>query len=157
MRHAHAESFNTLGDRLRPLDDLGRDQARRIGDLLQGSGIQFILTSDAARARQTAAGLGLGVETEALRSLYDGGSGTYIECARELDDAHTAVLLVGHNPSVASAVYRLMDQQRSDPDAMELITTHFPTATCCQLDFEGPWRALTRARLVRTLRTKLPK
>jgi phosphohistidine phosphatase len=157
MRHAHAESFNTLGDKLRPLDDLGREQAAKIGHELADAGIQLIVTSAAARARQTAAGLGLGVDVEVDESLYDAGTGTLIDHVRGCDDAVERVLVVGHNPVIAGAVYRLLDERHSDPTALDLIATHFPTATCCQLEFEGRWKDLGRARLIRTLRTKYPK
>jgi phosphohistidine phosphatase len=99
----------------------------------------------------------LGAEVEATDALYDGGTGTVIDRIRGVDDAVTTLLVVGHNPAIAAAVYRLMDQDRSDPDAMALIATHFPTATCCELTFAGSWPDLRRARLTRVLRTKDPK
>jgi len=37
------------------------------------------------------------------------------------------------------------------------VSTHFPTATCCRFEFDGPWSDLETARLTRTIRTKLPK
>jgi phosphohistidine phosphatase len=157
MRHAHAEPFATLGDKLRPLDDLGRTQAATIGAALRDAGVNYVLTSSAARTRQTVATMALGAEVEALDALYEGGTGTVVDRIRGVDDAVTVLLVVGHNPAIAAAVYRLMDQDRSDADAMALVATHFPTATCAELQFEGSWPELRRARLVRVLRTKYPK
>jgi phosphohistidine phosphatase len=157
MRHAHAEQSAPLGDRLRPLDQLGRDQAAKIGGRLRDAGIQFVLASSAARTVQTAAALGLGVPTETLDALYYGGTGTYLRSVRSLDDAVERALVVGHNPSIADAVDQLLDETTSDPAALALIATHFPTATCCELVFDGSWADLTTAALVRVLRTKQPK
>ncbi|MDR0991122.1 MAG: histidine phosphatase family protein [Propionibacteriaceae bacterium] len=156
MRHAHASASHLLSDRNRPLDQLGHDQAARIGAQLTGAGIEWVLVSSAARTRQTVADLRLGVEVEPLDALYDGGTGTYLDYLHEVDEALGTVLLVGHNPSIAGLVYRLADPATSDPTALALVTSQFPTATCCQLDFTGSWDSLRQARLVRTLRPSYP-
>jgi phosphohistidine phosphatase len=159
MRHAHAEPWHTLGDKLRPLDELGRDQARRIGALLQDAGITYVLTSSAARTRQTVAELKLGTDVivEPDDDLYGGGSSFLIHRVFALPDEYDTALVCGHNPDIASAVHRLADPDRSDPEAWADIETHFPTATCCQLEFGPTWRDARGARLVRTLRTKRPR
>jgi phosphohistidine phosphatase len=157
LRHAHAVPSSPLGDRCRPLDQLGREQARRVGAELAQSGVELALTSPAARARQTVAGLGLGVPVEVVTALYGGGCSVLIDQVRQLDDALEAVLVAGHNPDIAAAVHHLLDRTASQPEAVALIETHFPTATCCQLEFDGPWAELSSARLVRTLRGKKPR
>jgi phosphohistidine phosphatase len=157
MRHAHAAPGGTLGDLYRPLDQLGRDQARRIGAALADAGVEWVLTSPAARTRQTVAGLGLGAPVEVVPALYGGGCSVLIDRLRQLDDDLQRVLLVGHNPDVAAAVQRLYDPADSDPTAVGLIQTHFPTATCCQLEFDQPWSELSSARLRRSLRSKPPR
>jgi len=156
MRHASADSWGILGDRNRPLTPAGREEAAFIGGQLADSGIQYVVVSAAARTRQTVASLGLGVDVESSDRLYGAGSSTILDIIRELDPALTCVLVVGHSPSIPTLVHQLVSEN-SDSDALDLVSTHFPTATCCRFEFEGPWYDLETARLTRTIRTKLPQ
>jgi phosphohistidine phosphatase len=156
MRHASAESFGILGDRNRPLTPAGREEAAYVGRQLADSGIEYVVVSSAARTRQTVSSLGLMVDVESTDQLYGAGSSTILDIARELDPAITTALVVGHSPAIPGLVHALADED-SDPGALELVSTHFPTATCCRLEFTGPWAELVSARLTRTIRTHLPK
>lgn len=156
MRHASAESFGILGDRNRPLTPAGRDEAAWVGSQLAESGIKYVVVSSAARARQTVSSLGLMVDVEPTDQLYGAGSGTILDIAREFDPELTAALIVGHSPGIPGLVHALADDD-SDFGALNLVSTHFPTATCCRLEFTGPWSDLVSARLTRTIRTRLPK
>jgi phosphohistidine phosphatase len=156
MRHATAESWGVLGDRNRPLTHAGRTEAATIGQQLAEEGIQYVLVSPAARTRQTVANLGLGVDVEPVDHLYGAGSGTVLDVVRELDPQFTRVLVVGHSPAIPHLVHDLADET-SDADALDLVSTHFPTATCCRLELRGAWADLTTARLTRTYRTRLPR
>jgi phosphohistidine phosphatase len=168
MRHAHAASGGGLADRDRPLDETGRDEARIVGGYLRTAGIDYVLVSTALRTRQTVAGLNLtgslnraaepagsvdrAVVVEPEERFYTEGAETYLEKIRALpDDARTA-LVCGHNPSVAAVARRLSDPQTSNPQALRLIETYYPTATCCHFEAEGTWGDLTRARLVEVLK-----
>ncbi|MDR0416515.1 MAG: histidine phosphatase family protein [Propionibacteriaceae bacterium] len=157
MRHAHAVAHDLTRDSYRPLDDLGRDQARRIAAALAGSGIAYAVTSPAARTRQTVAALALGVPVRVADSLYGGGLSALLAEIRALPDDCDTALVCGHNPEVAMAAHRLADPAISDPAALADIATHFPTATCCQLELGRTWDDLAGARLVRTLRAKRPR
>jgi phosphohistidine phosphatase len=156
MRHASADSWGILGDKFRPLTPGGRAEAELIGQQLAGSGIQHVVVSTAARTRQTVANLGLGVDVEPNDHLYGAGSTTVLGIVHELDPALTCVLVVGHAPSIPTLVHQLADED-SDIDALDLVSTHFPAATCCRFEFDGPWAALENARLTRTFRTRLPQ
>lgn len=156
MRHASAESFGILGDRNRPLTPAGREEAAYVGSQLADSGIQYVVVSSAARARQTVSSLGLMVDVEPTDKLYGAGSSTILDIARELDPSLTTVLVVGHSPGIPGLVHALADDD-SDSSALDLVSTHFPAATCCRLEFTGPWADLVSARLTRTIRTHLPK
>jgi phosphohistidine phosphatase len=157
LRHAHAAPGGALGDLYRPLDRIGRDQARHLGAALADAGIEWVLTSPAARTRQTVAELGLDAPVEVVPALYGGGCSVLIDRVRQLDDDLHRVLVSGHNPDIAAAVQRLLDPDSSDPVAVDLIRTHFPTATCCQLEFDQPWSELSSASLRRSLRSKAPR
>ncbi len=156
MRHASAESFGILGDRNRPLTPAGREEAEFVGRQLAASGIEYVVVSTAARTRQTVSSLGLMVEVEPNDRLYGAGSGTILDIARELDPALTTALIVGHAPGIPGLVHALAEDD-SDTESLALVSTHFPTATCCRLEFTGPWTDLVSARLTRTIRTHLPK
>ncbi|HEY5482233.1 MAG TPA: histidine phosphatase family protein [Propionibacteriaceae bacterium] len=156
MRHATADSWGILGDKNRPLTPAGREEAAFIGEQLADSGIEYVVVSAAARTRQTVANLGLGVDVESSDRLYGAGSATVLDIVHELDPGFTCVLVVGHAPSIPTLVHQLAGDD-SDSEALDLVSTHFPTATCCRFEFEGPWEDLTTARLTRTIRTRLPK
>ncbi|MDR1265733.1 MAG: histidine phosphatase family protein [Propionibacteriaceae bacterium] len=156
MRHAHAVPTSFLGDKNRSLDELGRRQVATVAARLASAGIERVLVSPAARTRQTAAGLGLGVETEAVDDLYHDGSDAALRLIRLIDPAIQVALVVGHNPTIAALVHRLADPARSDPEAWSLVASHFPTATCCRLDFAGDWSELDQASLRETIRSRAP-
>ena len=155
MRHATAESWGILGDRNRPLTQAGRTEAASIGQKLADEGIQYVAVSPAARTRQTVASLELGVDVEPVDHLYGAGSGTVLDVVRELDPELSRVLVVGHAPAIPGLVHALAGDD-SDAEALELVSTHFPTGTCCRFEFEGAWADLVTARLARTYRTHLP-
>lgn len=155
MRHATAESWGVLGDRNRPLTQSGRTEAAYIGQQLVEEGIEYVLVSPAARTRQTVAGLGLGVDVEPIDHLYGAGSGTVLDVVRELDPELSRVLVVGHSPAIPGLVHALAGEG-SDAQALDLVSTHFPTGTCCRFEFEGAWADLGTARLTKTYRTHLP-
>ena len=64
-----------------PLTDLGRDQARVVGEELAGSGIRpsVILSSEAARARETAGLIAgeMGLSTQAVPGVHEVQAGDY--------------------------------------------------------------------------------
>ena len=156
MRHASADSWGILGDAFRSLTPAGRAEAEYIGEKLADSGIQHVVVSTSARTRQTVANLGLGVDVEPNPHLYGAGSGTVLDIVRELDPDLTSVLVVGHAPSIPTLVHLLADPE-SDAGALDLVSTHFPAATCCRFEFDGPWADLASARLTTTYRTRLPQ
>lgn len=55
----------TQGHTDEPLDAFGRQQAARLGEALRGAGVKRVVASDLSRAVETAASLGLPVETDA--------------------------------------------------------------------------------------------
>jgi len=142
LRHADAVRVGGLvrDDPDRPLSPLGRDQARRAGNLMHSSGFRFdyLFTSPLMRAVQTAelvaTALSYGGPVEALPLL-----GRHDAWRTELDglldevadgNGKAAVLLVGHNPDlseIAAAVLGLT------PAAVQL-----DTACGCIVDLSAP-------------------
>lgn len=56
------------GQRDTPLNDLGRRQAERVAEALTGAGVQFLVSSDLIRARDTAAIIGKSLDLPVITS-----------------------------------------------------------------------------------------
>ena len=115
LRHAKSSWADTsLDDWKRPLNDRGRRDAPRVGAWLRDRSLvpDLIVTSDAVRARETAAAV---ATTAAYRreivvepSLYHATPADAIAVLKSISNqtAHT-VLIVGHNPGLEDLVSRL--------------------------------------------------
>jgi len=105
LRHADAEDAHGRPDAERPLTEKGRTQARAVGSALKALGVplEACLASPRVRARDTAllACEPLGLEVRLAPALA-GGRFDPDQLAAGLG---ADVLLVGHNPDVAQAVY----------------------------------------------------
>ncbi len=153
MRHAQAEhSAPGLGDYYRPLTTDGRATAAAQAEHL--AGVAYVLVSAAARTRQTVACLGLGVDVEPERALYDAGSSTILDVIARVDPSVASLLVVGHNPGIPALV-DLLAGPDSDPTAVRL-AQNFPPATLCRFEVVQPWSDLSQARLTDTFRTLYP-
>jgi len=150
LRHGEAGTPQGGGDVDRPLTPRGRRDADRIAAWLQVQGLQpdVSISSSAARARETArrVGTALGTRPDALaehQRLYLAPPETIISVLHDLPEAAERVLLVGHNPGLASFLYLLAGQP-----------ANLATCTLAVLDVDGPWAALGpgMARLVHLIR-----
>jgi phosphohistidine phosphatase len=93
----HAEAAPGDPDELRALTDAGRGQARRLGEQLRADGIEpdAVLSSPLLRARETAAGLGLG-DPEPVEGLSPGATADDVKAA--IAGRGETVVVVGHQP-----------------------------------------------------------
>lgn len=105
LRHAEAEDANGRPDAERPLTERGREQARAAGAALAALGVKLdaCLSSPRVRARDTAALAcePLGLQVQIAQEL-DGGR---FDPERVAAGFGEHVLLVGHNPDMAQAIY----------------------------------------------------
>ena len=154
IRHAKAEQAGPT-DHARVLSARGHADAEAAGAWLAAEGItpQVALVSAATRARQTWAALaqGAGWELEATydEGLYSADPETAMDLVRLVpDDVHT-VVVVGHNPTMASLA-QLLDDGSGDEAAGREMMSGFPTSAVAVLEHVGDWGALdvTSARLV---------
>ncbi|MCW5559454.1 MAG: histidine phosphatase family protein, partial [Verrucomicrobiae bacterium] len=110
LRHSTAEDLpppGLAGDRFRRLTPEGREKARRIGRAIQrlSPGIEWVLTSPAPRARETADAV-VGTlrprpPVEELDALWIGGEARAVAARLRRGFGDTsAVLLVGHEPDL---------------------------------------------------------
>jgi phosphohistidine phosphatase len=114
LRHAKSSwKDDDLPDHDRPLNKRGKQDAPRMGKLLQEKGLtpELIISSTARRARKTAQLVAeeSGFDGEILfeRDLYAFESAAYLEKLTQISDHHQIVLLVGHNPGLEELLEQL--------------------------------------------------
>ena len=149
LRHAKAVPGNGLDDSDRPLDERGRDAAKRMGRYLAKRGVrpELVLCSPSVRTRETlelvCAALGGALEALYEDALYLAGEDALLERLEELSDDVASVMLVGHNPGVAELA--LLLARRGDPDALAALSRKYPTGALAELRVGAPrWRGLGR-------------
>ena len=118
LRHAKSSwSDASLDDWQRPLNERGRRDAPRVGELLRDRSLvpDLIITSDAVRARTTAQAVakaaGYAREIVVDPSLYHARPEDVIAVLNGVpDEAAGTVLIVGHNPGLEELVTQLTGQ-----------------------------------------------
>ncbi len=112
VRHAKSSWDHAgLADHERPLLEKGKKRTRKIISYLQEQNVkpEFILTSSALRARETAyyIAMGLGLDKGLVKTdpaLYHADADSLMEQFDDLSDSFTTVMLVGHNPALTNFV-----------------------------------------------------
>lgn len=124
MRHAKSSWDNdALADYARPLNERGRHDAPRMGKLLAQLDLvpNLIVTSGAKRAAKTAelaaAAAGYSGDLRHTDELYLADPDTFLEVARETDDAVACLMLVAHNPGTEELVSALAGRDERMPTA----------------------------------------
>jgi phosphohistidine phosphatase len=151
LRHATTEEFRPgFHDRDRRLTERGATEAAGIGDWLRRQELEVdqVLCSTATRTRQTLDRLGLTAPAEFSDSLYSGGTETIMTTLRELDDAITRCLIIGHSPAIPTAARELVDSVSADPEALTTLERHYPPGSLTVLEFDQPWADAADGRLV---------
>jgi len=141
LRHAKSSwSDSSIDDWQRPLNDRGRRDAPRVGAWLRVRKLMpdLIVTSDAVRARETAAAVAdaAGYTREILvePSLYQATPADAIAVLNRLgDQAARTVLIVGHNPGLEDLVSRVSGEHH-DMVTAALVELAVPIDRWCELD-----------------------
>ena len=144
FRHAKSSWDDDVDDVDRPLAPRGERDAPRMGKRLKARHARpaLILASHATRAQQTAdlvaRALGLGPkELTTDKALYLASPDTILGVVARLDDAHSCVLLVGHNPGLTELVNRLLPR---------LALENLPTSGVVAIDFATTsWKGTSTA------------
>lgn len=144
MRHAKTERSNPGGDHARLLTDRGQADARLIAGWLRDKGLApaMVLVSDAARTRQTVAGLASalapGAETVFSNKLYLAAPETILHEIWSAPDSAATLLVIGHNPGMHELAFTLA--QKGPRNMRDLIAGYFPTGATAVFAFEtGGW------------------
>lgn len=134
LRHAKSSWKDpSLQDFDRPLNGHGREAAPLVGQLIRQRrlGIDLVLCSPAARARQTAAlvkdAAGLSAELLFDERIYEADVARLLEVVTQAAESAAALLLVGHNPGMEELLTFLTGEERRMPTA---------ALACVSLDLE---------------------
>jgi phosphohistidine phosphatase len=147
MRHAKSSwSDKALDDRERPLSARGRAAAPRMGEALAERDLvpDLILCSPAKRTRQTldlvTEGMRAKPRTKVSEALYAFGDGSaYLRAINEQPKGRSLLMIIGHNPSLASLADRLAGN--GEESALTAMRRKFPTAAVAYLTFPASrWR-----------------
>jgi phosphohistidine phosphatase len=137
LRHAKSSWDNErLDDHARPLAKRGRRDAPRMGERLAHRGLEpdLLLTSTAARARETAelvaSGLGAdAVPTRTEPAIYLATPGELLAVIASVNDEVEELILIGHNPGFTQLANMLL------PD-LGLLNLPTAGAVCIECDIE---------------------
>ncbi|MFV0388564.1 MAG: SixA phosphatase family protein [Pyrinomonadaceae bacterium] len=142
LRHAKSDwSHASLTDFERPLNRRGTESAVLIGAEMKARNFkpEYILSSPAARAKQTVNLVTKAGELEAPINLYSGiyeaSTNTLFNIVSNFDDNFASALIVGHNPGFEGLVEAFTDGYE-----------RMPTAALAVIDFNlDSWRLVGRA------------
>ena len=149
MRHAKAEQDGPT-DFDRRLAERGHRDAAEAGRWLAAQGVdpQVALVSAAVRTQETweslAEGAGWDLEPDLDRGLYTAGTEAAMDLVRGVDPGITSIIIVGHNPTMASLA-AVLDDGDGDEDAGNQIAMHYPTSAVTVFSYDGDWEDLDEA------------
>lgn len=109
-------------DHNRPLSDEGRSLAKQTAELLSEWSVDQIICSSATRTIETAnllsGHMGKTTQPTSSQDLYLGAPKDYLSAAAELAESDSDnVLIVGHNPGIASLICSWANDHLSIPPA----------------------------------------
>ena len=149
LRHASAGEpvSNLKKDEKRALDETGVEQCGYVGRALAALDVQVdvIISSPLKRAAQTASLVGNEMGYEGKLQLEDAlrPTASFADFRKMLDKyiRHDAIMVVGHNPTMAMLASGLAEGDGSTA-AHECLADGFPTSSLAVLRYSGPWRGL---------------
>jgi phosphohistidine phosphatase len=149
IRHSKAEQSGP-SDMERQLSDRGMADAAEAGSWLAERGVEpdHALVSAAVRAQQTwealADGAGWDLDADLDEALYDAGTESALQLLRDVPDHVRTLVVVGHNPAMASLA-QLLDDGEGDEEAGTQMALGFPTSALVVFSYDGDWSDLDEA------------
>jgi phosphohistidine phosphatase len=149
IRHSRAEQSGTT-DYERELTDRGIVDATEAGEWLANRGIEpdQALVSAAVRTQQTWEAIseagGWDLEGTYEEALYDAGTESALDLIRDTDEHVRTLVVVGHNPTMASLV-TLLDDGEGDEEAGNELAVGFPASAVVVFSYDGDWSDLDEA------------
>jgi phosphohistidine phosphatase len=140
LRHAKSAWPEGMDDHDRPLAQRGLVAAPLVGAYMLQNGVvpKMVLVSTAQRTRETFGQLGLGEDLKARfdERLYAAAWTDLLAVIREQPAKSSPLMLIGHNPGIATLASQLCDAMISDGNALLRLTSKVPTAALIVIDFE---------------------
>lgn len=154
LRHAKSSwKDSSINDHERELNQRGRCNAPRMGQLLRDEGLvpDIILSSTATRARETTEAVvdtsGFNGELQFSSAFYLATADVWIEAIVRLSEEYKRVMIVGHNPGLEILVEQLTGCEES-----------FPTATLAYIQLEvDHWTELSGQPIAHLVELWRPK
>jgi phosphohistidine phosphatase len=149
IRHAKSEQSGP-SDFERQLTDRGIVDSAEAGQWLANRGIEpdQALVSAAVRTMQTWEAIneagGWDLEGTPEDSLYEAGTESALDLIRETEDLIRTLVVVGHNPTMASLA-ALLDDGNGDEEAGNEMALGFPTTALAVFSYDGDWSDLDEA------------
>lgn len=146
MRHAEAEQIGRT-DLERELTERGVADATGTGHWLARAEVvpERALVSSAIRAVQTwetaAAAAEWTLSASVDPGLYNADAETILDLLRATEDSVTTLVVVGHNPAVASLA-NLLDDGEGDDLAGVALLGGFPAGSAAVFEYDGSWAEL---------------
>lgn len=147
VRHAKAEAAGP-SDHERVLAERGHATAAAVGRWLAERQVVpgAAIVSDAARTRETWEGLlaaaGWSLDATLMGALYAASAQTALDLVRETDAGVDTLVVVGHNPTIASLVELLGDGEGDHEASIELMMSGYPPGSVTILTLPGEWQDL---------------
>jgi phosphohistidine phosphatase len=121
-RHAKSSwKYPKLDDFERPLNKRGRKNAPLMGDVLARLKVKpdLVISSPANRAAMTARVIAAAIDyplenIQYSESIYEFSANALIEVVKQIDDAITRAMIVGHNPAINTLANYIGDQSISN-------------------------------------------
>ena len=160
LRHGKAKSAPEFADIELPLAERGRSESDRMGRLLAVCDAQpdLILCSSAQRARETLAGvlphLGGTYRVKVEEQLYTFDTAPIYDQLRQVPQAESSVLLVGHNPALENLTAELSAD--GTPSALRQLAIEFPTCALATIEFNFEDWAVLVPQTGRLIRLAIP-
>jgi phosphohistidine phosphatase len=149
MRHGKAEQAGRT-DFEREIAHRGQHDSADTGAWLAQQGFvpDLALVSAARRTIGTwesvAEGGGFDLEPYLSQVLYGAGPETALDLVRESPEEAGAVLVIGHNPTMAYLA-SLLDDGEGDPAVASAMMSGYPTSAVAVFEYDGSWAALSEA------------
>lgn len=143
----HTKAGEGAPDRDRPLTDRGHADARAVGAWLAARGVEpdRVVVSPARRTVQTWEGIAetwaTGIAADLDTRIYDNSAEGLLSVVRESPETASVVVLVGHNPGVATLADLLSDGA-GDPDAVHAVASGYPTGCTAVFSVPVAWSEL---------------
>src|SRR5690625_4783141 len=150
MRHAKSAWPEDVPDFERPLSGRGDRDAAAAGQWMQHQGLrpEVALVSSARRTRATADAVAAAVDAShssmdirVSDGLYGAGAGDLLDAVRDVEDAHSTVLLIAHNPGIGMLV-ALLDDGGAEVEVGGPGGVGYPTSATTVFDVSTPWGQL---------------